>query len=82
MFERLVFINIHNYLKQNHLITRDQSDLTPGDSGKYQLLSLVHNMHLAFDEKSGLEIRCVYFDMSIAFEYGTKVFCINSNKWY
>ena len=68
MFERLVFKNMYNYLKQNNLITKNQSGFTPGDSGTNQLLSLVHDIHLAFDDNSCLEVRSVYLDMSKAFD--------------
>ena len=68
MFERLLFKNMYNYLKQNNLITKNQSGFTPGDSGTNQLLSLVHDIHLAFDDNSCLEVRSVYLDMSKAFD--------------
>ena len=68
MFERLVFKNMYNYFKQNNLITKNQSGFTPGDSGTNQLLSLVHDIHLAFDDSSCLEVRSVYLDMSKAFD--------------
>ena len=68
MFERVVFKNLYNYLKQNNLITKNQSGFTPGDSGTNQLLSLVHDIHLAFDDNSCLEVRSVYLDMSKAFD--------------
>ena len=54
LFERLVFKNMYNYFKQNNLITKNQSGFTPGDSGTNQLLSLVHDIHLAFDDSSCL----------------------------
>ena len=68
MFERIVFKNLFNYLKENDLITKNQSGFTPGDSGTNQLLSLVHDIHLAFDDNSCLEVRSVYLDMSKAFD--------------
>ena len=68
MFERIVFKNLFNYFKENDLITKNQSGFTPGDSGTNQLLSLVHDIHLAFDDNSCLEVRSVYLDMSKAFD--------------
>ena len=68
MFERIVFKNLYNFLITNKLITKNQSGFTPGDSGTNQLLSLVHDIHLAFDDSSCLEVRSVYLDMSKAFD--------------
>ena len=68
MFERIIFKNLYNYFKANNLITKNQSGFTPGDSGTNQLLSLVHDIHLAFDDSSCLEVRSVYLDMSKAFD--------------
>ena len=68
MFERIVFKNLYNYLKANNLITKNQSGFTPGDSGTNQLLSLIHDVHLAFDDNSCLEVRSVYLDMAKAFD--------------
>ena len=60
VFERIVFKNLYNYLKVNNLITKNQSGFTPGDSGTNQLISLVHDIHKAFDDNSCLEIRSIY----------------------
>ena len=68
IFERIVFKNLYNYLKSNNLITKNQSGFTPGDSGTNQLLSLIHDIHKAFDDNRCLEVRSVYLDMSKAFD--------------
>ena len=68
IFERIIFKNLYNYLTANKLITKNQSGFTPGDSGTNQLLSLVHDVHKAFDDNSCLEVRSVYLDMSKAFD--------------
>ena len=68
VFERIVFKNLYNYLKLNNLITVNQSGFTPGDSGTNQLISLVHDIHKAFDDNRCLEVRSVYLDMSKAFD--------------
>ena len=68
IFERIVFKNLYNYLKSNNLITKNQSGFTPGDSGTNQLLSLIHDIHQAFDDNRCLEVRSVYLDMSKAFD--------------
>ena len=68
IFERIVFKNLYNYLKSNNLITKNQSGFTPGDSGTNHLLSLIHDIHKAFDDNRCLEVRSVYLDMSKAFD--------------
>ena len=68
VFERIVFKNLFNYLKENNLITKNQSGFTPGDSGTNQLISLIHDVHKAFDDNRCLEVRSVYLDMSKAFD--------------
>ena len=68
VFEKIVFKNLFNYLVSNNLITKNQSGFRPGDSCTNQLLSLVNDIHTAFDDKNCLEVRSVYLDMSKAFD--------------
>ena len=68
VFEKIIFKHLYNFLITNNLITKNQSGFTPGDSGTNQLLSLIHDVHLAFDDNSCLEVRSVYQDMSKAFD--------------
>ena len=68
VFEKIVFNNLYQFLKENSLITKNQSGFTPGDSGTNQLISLVHDIHKAFDDKSCFEVRSIYLDMSKAFD--------------
>ena len=68
IFERIVFKNLYNYFISNNLITKNQSGFRPGDSGTNQLLSLVHEIHEAFNDNRCLEVRSVYLDMSKAFD--------------
>ena len=68
IFERIIFTNLYNYLTANHLITQKQSGFRPGDSAINQLLSLVNEVHAAFDNKKCLEVRSIYLDMSKAFD--------------
>ena len=57
VFERIVFRNLYHFLKENELITKNQSGFTPSDFGTNQLISLVHDIHKAFDDSSCLEVR-------------------------
>ena len=68
VFERLIFKNLYNYLIGNTLITRNQSGFRPGDSVVNQLLSIVHEIHSAFDDRNCNEVRSVFLDMSKAFD--------------
>ena len=68
VFERIIFKHLYNYLISNDLITNNQSGFRPGDSCTNQLLSLVHDIHTAFDHRKCLEVRSVYLDMSKAFD--------------
>ena len=68
VFERIIFKNLYNYLISNNLITKNQSGFRPGDSVTNQLLSIVHDIHTAFDDKNCLEVRSIYLDMSKAFD--------------
>ena len=66
IFERILFNSIYNYLISNNLISSNQSGFRPGDSTVNQLLYLVHQIHLAFDNKN--EVRSIFLDISKAFD--------------
>ena len=66
VFERIIFKNLYNYFISNNLITKNQSGFRPGDSCTN--LSLVHEIHTAFDNRKSLEVRSVFLDMSKAFD--------------
>ena len=68
VYERIIFKNLYNYLISNNLITKNQSGFRPGDSVTNQLLSLVNDIHTAFDDGKCLEVRSVFLDMSKAFD--------------
>ena len=68
VFERIIYKNLYNYLISHNLITKNQSGFRPGDSCSNQLLSLVHDIHKAFNDKKCLEVRSVFLDMSKAFD--------------
>ena len=50
------------------MITKNQSGFVPGDSCTNQLLFLVNEIHEAFENKSSLEVRAVFLDISKAFD--------------
>ena len=49
-------------------MTKNQSGFRPDDSVTNQLLSLVNDIHKAFDDKDNLEVRLIYLHMSTAFD--------------
>ena len=68
VFEKIIFINLYNYLVTNNLITKNQSGFRPGDSVTNQLIFLVHQIYSSFDHPENLDVRSVYLDMSKAFD--------------
>ena len=68
IFERIIYKNLYNHLFSNGLITANQSGFCPNDSCTNQLLSLVHEIHEAFDHRNSLEVRFVFLDLSKAFD--------------
>ena len=63
IFDRILFLNMHNFFSYNGLITKYQSGFQPGDSVTNQLISLVDS---SID--INLEVRSVFLDMSKAFD--------------
>ena len=53
------------FFPENKLITLHQFGFKSGDSCINQLLSITHEIHKYFD--NGLEVRCVFLDISKAF---------------
>ena len=68
VFEKIIFKHLYNHLTTNNLISKNQSGFRPGDSCSNQLLSFIHDIHKAFDDKNCLEVRSIYLDMSKAFD--------------
>ena len=68
IFEKIIINNLYNYLNTNNLITKNQSGFRPGDSTTNQLLYLVNEIHLAFDDPKSLEVRAVFLDIPKAFD--------------
>ena len=66
VFERCVYKYLHNFIRENQLLTQHQSGFREGDSTINQLLYLTHEFSKALDE--GKEIRVVFFDISKAFD--------------
>ena len=54
------------FFTDNNLISPNQSQFKPGDSGVNQLLAITHEMYESFDEE--FEVRGVFLDISKAFD--------------
>ena len=68
IFEKIVFNHLYSFLNSNDLSTKNQSGFRPGDSTVNQLLELVNDIHVAFDNPKSLEVRSVFLDISKAFD--------------
>ena len=66
ILERIVFKHVFNYLRDNQLISSDQSGFKPGDSTTNQLSFLYHTFCKALDEKKDVHI--IFFDIRKAFD--------------
>jgi hypothetical protein len=66
ILERIVFKNVFNYFRENHLLTPHQSGFMPGDSTVNQLTYLYHVFAKALDDKKKVQI--VFCDVSKAFD--------------
>ena len=66
VMERCIFKYLYNYLAINNILTPLQSGFIPGDSTVNQLISIYDEFCKALDE--GKEIRCVFCDISKAFD--------------
>ena len=62
IFEKIIFEKLYSYLNANNLLTKNQSGFRPGDSTTNQLLYLVNEIHLAFENPKSLEVRAVFLD--------------------
>ena len=68
MFERVMYNSLFNYSQSNRLFTPSKSGFLPGDSRIAQLLSIIHEIHTAFDENPTVYVRGVFLDLSKAFD--------------
>ena len=66
ILERIVFKQFYNYLRENHLLSKDQSGFKIGDSTVNQLSYLYHIFSKALDEKKDVHI--IFCDISKAFD--------------
>ena len=66
LFERCVFKYLFNYLRDNDLLSPDQSGYIPGDSTVCQLTTLYNSICQGLDEKHSIQF--VFFDLSKAFD--------------
>ena len=68
MSERVIYNFLLNYFQRNRFFTHFQSGFLPGNSRIVQLLSKIHEIQTAFDEKPTLDVKGVFLDISKAFD--------------
>ena len=66
ILERIVFKNVYNYLRDNHILSPHQSGFQSGDSTVSQLAYWYHVFSKALDAKK--DVRIVFCDVSKAFD--------------
>ena len=64
--EKIVFDRLYNFLIDIVFLYKYQSGFRPGDSTINQLIYIIHQIYLAFEE--GKEVRVVFLDISKAFD--------------
>ena len=68
LFEKLIYINLYEYISSNNILNINQSGFREGDSCTNQLSVIVHEILKAFDSNPTLEVRGVFLDISKAFD--------------
>ena len=68
ILERLILKLLFEFLHENNLLNENQSGFRPSDSCEYQLLSIVHDIYASFDCNPPRDVRCVFLDISKAFD--------------
>ena len=64
--ERIIFKNLFNHVRDNHILSKFQSGFIPGDSTVHQLVHLYHLFNEALNQKK--DVRIVFCDISKAFD--------------
>ena len=64
--EKIVFMQLHNFLLDIGFLYKCQSGFRPGDSTINQLIYITHQIYLAFE--SGEKVRVTFLDISKAFD--------------
>ena len=60
LFEKLIYINLYEYISSKNILNINQSGFREGDSCTNQLSVIVHEILKAFDSNPTLEIRGVF----------------------
>ena len=73
VMERIVIKFLYNHLKNNFVISENQSGFQPGQSIMKQLIKIYHEFCKSLEK--GKEIRVVFLDISKAFYLGVACTC-------
>ena len=66
IFEKIMYNNLFEYIKNNNLQATCQTGFLSGDSCISQLFSITHDIHNAFDGNPSLEVCGVFLDIVIS----------------
>ena len=80
MLERLIHSALLKHFFKNNPISPNQSGFKPGDSCTNQLIAIAHDIFKGFYD--GLEIRCIFIDISQAFNkvgHGERIYKLRRN---
>ena len=67
-FEGVIYNSLCNYFQSNRLFKPSQTGFPWGDSRIAQLLSVIHEIEIAFDKNPTLDVTGVFLDVSKAFK--------------
>ena len=68
IFEKAIYHNLLNYIERKNLLNINQSDFRANDSCINQLISITHEIYLAFTCNPLLKVRSISWDLSKAFD--------------
>ena len=68
LLEKIIFDEIYTHLQENNLLSPKQSGFRPGDSTVNQLLLIMNEILVAFDQYPMRETRAILLDISKAFD--------------
>ena len=66
LLEKIVFDHVYHHLNTHNLLSKNQSGFRPGDSTRYQLISITSDIYKSFESFD--ETRAIFLDISKAFD--------------
>ena len=66
VLERILYVDLYNYLTQNKLLTPANSGFKKGDGTINQLIYLIHNIYMGLENNK--DVKLIFLDFSKAFD--------------